>query len=66
MRNTWTAHKRAVAYEIECPACNETIPAPNDGSLFWTVDEMTLKPHSKIECPTCKREWLKPQPWGRA
>lgn len=36
---TLTAKKRAVAYELTCANCGDTLPAPN-GSLFWTLEEM--------------------------
>ena len=42
----------AMTIEISCPKCEETIPEPNTGSLFWDV---SFEVPNEIQCPNCER-----------
>lgn len=48
-----TAKKVPTSYELSCPECGATLPAPG-GSLFWDVNEIhTGQP---VTCPECKAQ----------
>ncbi len=50
MKTRCTAKAVACAWEIVCPTCQETVPAPK-GSLFWVAEDfLGLK---AIKCTSC-------------
>ena len=53
----------AVAFQVDCPRCKETIPGPG-GSLMWTREEIDLVQargaHSVLTCPSCSRPFIIP------
>ena len=42
-----------ISFELICPRCQETIPSPIQGSLFWTDAELSLVRGRPIACPGC-------------
>ena len=48
------ARVRTFAVDIECTKCEETIPHPSTGSLYWSVDELPEYP-AEVRCPFCER-----------
>lgn len=52
------AKKRAIAFELTCRRCGETLPNEK-GYLYWTEDELSFV-ESGV-CPNCNRNYRIPR-----
>lgn len=50
------------AVDVRCPKCQEFLPNPNSGSLFFTIDEYVAG--TKVTCNCCETVVTLP-PLGR-
>lgn len=44
-----------MAVEIICPACEECIPSPYMGSLFWSFEDLSMYKEDTVTCSCGKR-----------
>lgn len=52
------AHKRAIAFELTCRRCGETLPN-KQGSLYWTEEDLMFVDSGV--CPNCNRAYRIPR-----
>jgi hypothetical protein len=43
----------ATGFEVTCPECDETIPDPEQDSLFWTIEQLRQHEGRLVRCHAC-------------
>ena len=43
----------AATVEVTCPNCQESVPAPGNGSFLWTLEELRKADGEERVCDSC-------------